>query len=409
MTTDVLNERERPFQAMCARVALDGFALDPGHIKGKIAEFTGARETARQRVEALTGGTITNPSSTKDVPAALLSMGVPLGGTSAAKDVLGKVLADNGGDAYEHAELLQGILEYRHDVTTLGLLLEPLDLLCSRGDGRMRPTVYTLNADTGRTSCVRPNGQQFSRQGGIRACVRADPGYAGITADFAGVEIRVGAALSGDTQLLAAELSTRCQACGHDPCDPVTCGKNQKGLHWMAARMAWGAEATKENRYAAKRIIFSKMFGGSPKAGAAQTGVTYGAARAVHDAFEALAPRFTEWDREMRAYADAGGRAFRAYSGRTIWLPRGRAHAAGNYAIQGTARELLVDGALRWRGTRWGGLPILPIHDELLCFVPAQEAEEALSALVACMENELYGVAIEAAGSGPFLAWPDSS
>jgi DNA polymerase I-like protein with 3'-5' exonuclease and polymerase domains len=111
----------------------------------------------------------------------------------------------------------------------------------------------------------------------------------------------------------------------------------------------------------------------------------------------------------MRAYADAGNRAYRAYSGRTIWLPRGRSHAAGNYAIQGSARELLVDGALKWHQTRWGKLPLLPIHDELLLFVPAAEAAEALEALKACMRTTLNGVPIEAAADEPFQAWPDSS
>lgn len=383
--------REREFQAMCARVAHDGFRLDRAHITAKVAGHEAAREACRERVQRLAPA-ISNPSSTKEVPEALAALGVPLGLTeggkpSAAKPELERLAADPG---YEHHELLASILEYRHHVTTLGLLLEPLLVLCEHGDGRMRPVVYTINADTGRTSCVRPNGQQFSRQGGIRACVTADPGMLGISADFSGVEIRVAAALSGDPDLLRAETEG-------------------DGLHWMAARMAWGPAATKENRYAAKRIIFSKLFGGSAKAGARQTGVPHEAALAVHEAFERIAPRYAAWDREMRAYADAGNRAYRAYSGRTIWLPRGRSHAAGNYAIQGTARELLVDGVLRWGRTRWGGLPLLPIHDEILTFVPAAEAAEALEALKACMATTLLGVPIEAAADEPWVSWPDSS
>jgi hypothetical protein len=81
--------------------------------------------------------------------------------------------------------------------------------------------------------------------------------------------------------------------------------------------------------------------------------------------------------------------------------------------IQGTARELLVDGVLRWKDTRWGHYPLLPIHDEVFAFVPLAEAEEALATLIACMRSqrfyEIYGVPIEAAGEGPFQAWPDSS
>lgn len=414
---EVILAREREFQAMCARVSHAGFRLDSDHITAKIAEYETARETALQRVTELCPA-ITNPSSTTEVPAALDDLDVPLertkpskkfpqGQLSAAKEVLEPLAAD---PSYEHHELLRSILDYRHDVTTLGLLLRPLQVLCEHGDGRMRPVVYTINADTGRTSCVRPNGQQFSRQGGIRACVIADEGMAGISADFSGVEIRVGAALSGDQDLLRAETSAYCLACTSEPC---TCGQEQSGLHWMAARMAFGPDATKEDRYNSKRIIFSKMFGGGPKSGARQVGIPEDAAVKVHRAFERIAPRFAQWDQQMRAYADAGHRGYRAYSGRTIWLPRHRSHAAGNYAIQGTARELLVDGALRWHQTRWGRYPLLPIHDELLTFVPAAEAAEALETLKACMRNQHFyewsGVPIEAAADEPFLAWPDSS
>lgn len=397
--------RERRFQVMCARVAHEGFRLDPEHIRLKVAEFTAKRENARERVTALCPD-ITNPSSTKEVPEALAKLGIQLGVTPAGKPSAAKaeleMLASQPG--YEHAELLRDILAYRHCVTTLGLLLEPLSVLCERGDGRMRPVVYTINADTGRTSCVRPNGQQFSRQGGIRACVIADEGMLGISADFSGVEIRVAAALSGDMNLLRAEL---------DGQDHETCADHRHGLHWMAAKMAWGEGATKENRYAAKRIIFSKLFGGSAKAGARQTGVPHEAALAVHRAFEQIAPGHAEWDKRMRAYADAGNRAFRAYSGRTIWLPKGRSHAAGNYAIQGTARELLVDGTLAWEQTQWGRLPLLPIHDELLTWVPEDEAYAARETLKACMRNqrfyEEFGVPVVAAADEPFRAWPDSS
>ena len=403
-------DRERRFQAMCARISHQGFRLDPAHIAAKITEYEAAQAEALARVQAACPA-IVNPSSPKEVPAVLAAMGVPLertkaGNPSAAKEVL-EPLANI--DGYEHAPLLRDILSYRHDVTTLGLLLRPLNVLCERGDGRMRPVVYTINADTGRTSCVRPNGQQFSRQGGIRACVIADPGMAGISADFSGVEIRVGAALSGDEALYRAETSTMCQACGNDPC-AAWCGKDQKGLHWMAARMAFGPDATVEDRYNSKRIIFSKMFGGGPDSGAKQVGLPVAAGRKVHDAFEAIAPVFTGWDWQMRAWVKAGNRGFQAYSGRTIWLPpKHRPHAAGNYAIQGTAREFLVDGCLRWGQTRWGHRPLLPIHDEVFTFVPEADAAEASAALVECMRSELYGVPIVAKASEPFYAWPDSS
>ena len=132
----------------------------------------------------------------------------------------------------------------------------------------------------------------------------------------------------------------------------------------------------------------------------------------VYRVFQQIAPTYTAWDQQMRQYVGNGGRTFPAYSGRTIWLPKNRGHAAGNYAIQGTARELLVDGVLKWADTRWGHHSLLPIHDEILTFVKCDSYEEALEAqatLIECMKTELYGVPIGADADVPFQSWPDSS
>jgi hypothetical protein len=169
--------REREVQAMCARVALDGFALDHPHIQAKIEEHEKSKAEHRYNTEILTEGKIFNPQA-PGTGAALIELWPHLasvldrsedtGEPSAAKKSLAKITG-NGIEAVTAKE----ILAYRHDVTTLSLLLRPLESLCAHGDARMRPTVYTINADTGRMSCVRPNGQQFSRRGGIRACVIA--------------------------------------------------------------------------------------------------------------------------------------------------------------------------------------------------------------------------------------------
>jgi hypothetical protein len=157
--------RERECQALCARVALDGFALDHAHITAKIEEHEASKAEHRSNVEILTGGKIVNPSA-PGAGAALIELWPHLasvldrsedtGEPSAAKKSLAKIQ----GDGIEWITA-QEILAYRHDVTTLSLLLRPLESLCVNGDSRMRPTVYTINADTGRMSCVRPNGQQF--------------------------------------------------------------------------------------------------------------------------------------------------------------------------------------------------------------------------------------------------------
>jgi DNA polymerase I-like protein with 3'-5' exonuclease and polymerase domains len=265
----------------------------------------------------------------------------------------------------------------------------------------------------------------------------------GISADFQGCEIRVAAALSGDMGLYEAEISPWCYKCERDstegsecPCgvkDDGTLAAHQ-GLHWRTAHGAHKHEATKEHRYMAKRGTFTRLFGGGYSTAAAQVGCAESDMQKIFKSFDDNAPDFTAWDNEMRDWYKAGSLVWRdyttgqnhvesidghnrmiyqAYSGRPIYIANG-AHAAGNGAIQGTARELLVDGTLKWRKTRWGLLPLLPIHDQLLGFVPAQEAEAASVELARCMETRVlsspgFEVFIGADVDRPFKSWPDSS
>lgn len=460
-------DRERRAEAVCARVNLDGAALDPPHIKKMIDQHEMSRETHRFNVLVLSDNTIDNPSS-PDVGEKLIALDPSLlnvlersektGRPSAARASLEKISDVQEYDTLtevtlkEHSSPLQyevnnsevirqkpesymlarEILAYRHDVTTLGLLLRPLNTLCDEGDGRMRPTVLTINADTGRMSTVRPNSQQFSRQGGVRACVKADPGMKGIAADFSGCEILVAAALSGDRGLYEAEMSPRCWACGSNPCDS-NCGKGHSGLHWRTAHTARGEAATKEDRYNAKRGTFTRLFGGGPATAAKQVNSPVHVMEELFAAFDESAPDFTAWDNWMRkCYYDGslvwrdygtgenyrqdipGSRrmTYRTYSGRNIYV--NAPHAAVNYAVQGTARELLVDALLEWAKGPWGHCVIIPIHDELVAFVPEAEAEEATKFLVKCMTTSIlsvpgWDVLIGAEPDEPWTSWPDSS
>ncbi len=423
-------DRERRVQGICARAAYAGFPLDLPHIQKKIEEFTENQQRARAKVEELTEGRITNPSSSKDVLALLLERGYDLkldrktGQPTAGKESLEPHA--NRGD-----ELAKNIIEYRHDVTTLGLLLRPLENLCLEGDAIMRPTVYTINAKTGRMSCVRPNGQQFSRQGGIRACVKAWDGTLGISADFSGCEILVAAALSGDKGLYEAETSDTCWKCETAFCG---CEKPHTGLHWRVAHAAFGKDARKEDRYNSKRGTFTRLFGGGPGTAADQVGCDIAVMYRVWEAFAEVAPVFTDWDNWLRDRFAAGSMVwrdyatgtnysqpingtkhmiYRTYSGRNVYVTKGP-HAAGNGAIQGTARELLVDGLLRWEHTQWGSLACLPVHDECVILVPEAEAEEATETLKSCMRTRVlstpgFEVLVDASSDRPWASWPDSS
>jgi P4 family phage/plasmid primase-like protien len=391
-------ERERTAQRMTARVAYHGVRLDAEHIAVLTEKHTTGRAESAVRVRAFG---VDNPGSDQQVGQAVSQLGAELPKTTTGRpSVAAGVLEPLKGAEGALGDLIRGVLDYRHHDTALGLFLEPYRLLCERGDGRARPTVYTLGTDTGRMCCVRPNLQQLPREGGMRACITADPGQLMIGADFSGVEIRVAAALSQDPTLL------RLLAEGRD-------------LHAEVALQVWGANpeasakagvptASKANRYQAKRIVFGRLYGGGLATLAMQAGVSEPVAQSALDVLDALTPTLTAWSRSIRQAVQRGQTQFRSYSGRVIHLPREFPHKGPNYCIQGSARELLVDALVKWRDTPWGICTLLPVHDELDGFVPAGDAEAATQMLVQCMETELFGVKIVAEPSVPSFAWQDS-
>jgi P4 family phage/plasmid primase-like protien len=386
-----LLDRERTVHRMVSRVAHEGLRIDGEHAAELLAQHTQARAEAANLVRELSGGEIENPGSNDQVGKTLTALGARLPATKTGKPSVAEGAIDPLRDTEGPiGALATAVLTYREHDTACGTFLEPYLQLTQRGDGRARPTVYTLGADTGRMSCVRPNLQQVPRLGGFRACITADPGEVLISADFAGVELRVAGALSQDQALI--EIL-------QDP---------SRDIHREIAQLVWGPEAGKAERYRAKPMVFGRLYGAGVTGLARDNGVDEITAKRVIEAMDALTPGLTEWSRMTRGEIEAGRTQWQTYSGRIIHLPKDSPHAGPNYKIQGTARELLMDALLRWHGTGWGNAVILPVHDEVVAKVPAAEAEEATAALVQCMTSELYGVTIKAEASEPSFAWADS-
>lgn len=392
-------ERERLAQRMVNRGAHRGVRLDPEQIAALTVRHRAGMDDATMRVR---GFGVENPGSDQQVARTAVELGAQLpltkgGAPSVAKGVLEPLREAEG----PLGQFVTAVLDHRHHETALGLFLVPYADLCERGDGRARPTVYTLGTNTGRMSCVRPNLQQLSKKGGIRACITADSGQTIISADFSGVEIRVAAALSQDPTLI------RMLAEGRD-------------LHEEIALQVWGSDPeasakagrpapAKAHRYKAKGIVFGRMYGGGLATLSAQVGVTEQVGQQVLDVLDALTPQLKAYSRSVSDAVRAGHTRFPSYSGRTIHLPQDTPHKSLNYVVQGSARELLVDALERWADTPWGGCTLIPVHDELLAFVPEQDGHAATAELQRCMAGELYGIPIVSEADAPSFAWQDST
>jgi P4 family phage/plasmid primase-like protien len=383
MPAPTVYAREVAVQAAVGAVSYVGIALDRDHIETKIAQHSPQRAAAVARLAEFG---ILNPSSNDQVAAELLRRGavvgdgpgqIPLTEKARKPSVKADVL-DRLPRTVDLAPVVDALLTYRHHQRVLSTYLKPYYLLCTQGDGRMRSTVYTLQADTGRFSCVHENLQNIPTHGGIRECYVCDPGDLFIDADLSGVEVAVLAALSQDEVLLELVASGR-------------------KLHKIIAEQVYGSGYTPRQYGYVKNGVFAKLYGAGIQRIASTVGCSDEEATEMVRALDDLAPHAKRWGYDLRNRAKAGMQRIQLYSGRVLHLPSATPHKIVNYYVQGTAREILVDGLLRWRQTKWGDYGIIvPVHDEILATVPAAEADEAMAALGQCMASELYGVRIGA-------------
>jgi hypothetical protein len=374
-----VERRERRVQVITAPTAYAGVPLDAEQVSGQIAE----REPVIEELGArLAAAGLANARSPKQVTEAFTARGVTI--PDSTKFTMQKLVAlhpDEGVKA-----MAADVLAYRKAATFMSTFLVPWREQCERGDGVIRPTIYTLGADTGRMSSVRPNAQNLPKKGGARECWVAGPGKKIIRADMSSVEVRVIAALSQDPQLMAMLA-------------------NGLKLHDRIAEQVFGPGYTETQRGWAKNGVFAHFFGAGLEKLAATIQAPLEVAAAVVEALGVVAPGVAAWADQVRQAVRGGMNQFRTYSGRVIHLDTSQPHKAVNYLVQGTARELLVDTLLAWDDGPYAGGVIVPVHDEVIAWVDEADADAATEYLVRCMTRELYGVAIVCEPDPPSDRW----
>lgn len=243
---------------------------------------------------------------------------------------------------------------------------------------RVHPNIKIMGAITGRQSVTGPPMQTFKKDDPrLRGCFLADPGTAFVSCDFQNVEVRVAAGLSEDKALTAM----------------VSAGGS---MHLNNAYQIFGEQISKtDSRYKIAKIgTFACLYGAGATGLSGQLGIPLQQAQDFKSKL-------------VDAYPDAFLRFPRAMSrlkrvvtdwGRVIPLQRGFEYKAGNYAIQSSARELLVDAVKRlitdyhvpeeWI---W-----LLVHDEIIVQCPDYQVSNVVEAMNSAMTAVYRGVPITA-------------
>jgi DNA polymerase-1 len=292
------------------------------------------------------------------------------GAPSLSKAHLDAIIARSEGDVEA-----QQVLQHKQKVSQLANDLANLEgfIALSDDEWRVHPELNTLRARTARMSVTRPALQTLKKKGDLRDCFIAAPGMVMVSCDFAQIELRVAAALSGD----------------HALTKPILEGRD---LHDDTAERIFGTHFDAEQRAIAKMANFLSVYGGGAKTLAVQAGIDLGMAKMVVGKWKTAYPHLVALAQSLSTRSEVV-----TPTGRRLPIDPERPYSALNYLIQSTSRDLLVI-ALRRVVDNLGmaeNVQLL-VHDEILLQIPEHTAEAQVAAVKEQMATTLYGVPIEA-------------
>lgn len=248
---------------------------------------------------------------------------------------------------------------------------------------RIHPEFNQLGAATGRFSCNNPNFQQIPRQSEnapFRSCFNPAKGYKLVTTDYSTFEMRIMAELSEDASLIDAF-------------------KRGVDVHSHTAALMFGLELTDDfakthpdERFAAKSINFGLMYGRGPSSLAGQLGISPERGREYLEKYFRSYPGVKKYLDKMAKEAVKKGWSTTP-AGRKRWYvqpdrtdpeyTRKISHIerqAKNHPIQGTNADAikyaLVFLTEKIKGKGFDASIILTVHDEIVCEVREDQAEE---------------------------------
>ncbi|MBA3451075.1 MAG: hypothetical protein H0T18_07680, partial [Chloroflexia bacterium] len=237
--------------------------------------------------------------------------------------------------------------------------------------GRIHANYRLIGAASGRMACSKPNLQNIPREPAYRRCICPSPGRVLIKADYSQIELRIAAQISGDSAMQAAFRA------GED-------------LHTKTARAVLDREPTAEDRQLAKALNFGLLYGMGAERLRAYARDEYGVTLSANEA-EQFRQRFFQAYPGLRAWHRAQQEGeVTTYT--LIGRPR---HGVSQFAeklnspVQGTGADILKGAMARlWadRAVVPSAVPVLVVHDEIVCEVDRGEADACATWLTAHME-----------------------
>ena len=399
-----LSEVEEPLVKVLLEMEREGVKIDVGALKEYGRELD--REILGFTQEILKyADPGFNPDSPKQLGEMLFGkLGLP-GGRKTASGQWStdeKTLSKLAG---EHP-IIASILEYRACTKLKSTYVDKLPTLID-DQGRVHTTYAQAFTETGRLSSSDPNLQNIpirTERGKFirKAFVARDEDHVIISADYSQIELRLMAAMSGDTAMLAAF-------------------RNGEDIHRDTASRVYDvmpAFVTPEQRSACKMVNFGIIYGISAFGLSQRLKVPRKEAADLIETYFKLYPSIKEFMGRAIAKAREKGyaetvlgrrRTLRDINSRNATARQAAERDAINTPIQGSAADLIkiamvrVDRAIKAENLR--AKMVLQIHDELVFDCPKDETERLKEIVRREMSTALdFGVPLEV-GIGEGANW----
>jgi DNA polymerase-1 len=233
--------------------------------------------------------------------------------------------------------------------------------------GRVHPHINPLGSDekgrTGRMSITDPALSVLEKSALIRDCIVAGEGQKLLAIDYQNEELRIIASLCKSPAMIEAF-------------------ERGEDMHKTTASKMFGIpveEVNSEQKTRAKRAMFTKAYGGREKTFAAYMGLSFEEGKRYFDTLSFLYPELDEYIESQKQTisenkVDGYGHIFLS-DGRKLNIPANISFKAVSYSSQGEGSLVLKKKLVQLDAAGFGPYLRLPVHDETIFEVPADEAD----------------------------------
>lgn len=392
---DLYRKIEAPLVKVLADIEYEGIRIDAGFLDAYAVELTQHIAAMEAKVWDAAGFPF-NLGSPKQVGEALFErLKLPYRG---GKTKSGQYSTDEEtlSDMAAESPIVEDILRHRTLTKLKSTYVDALPKLINPRTGRIHSSFNQTIAATGRLSSTNPNLQNIPVRTPEGAKVREafiprDDQYVLLAADYSQIELRLIAAISGDEAMLEAFRA------GQD-------------IHRATAARVFDTpfeEVTREQRYRAKTVNFSIIYGAGAQNLSRQLGLKRAEAKELIDNYFAKYPGLRHYMESIVAEAREKGyvttlmgrrRYLRDIHSRNSLSRSNAERMAINTPIQGTAADMIKIAMVDINRWLWeSGLKtrmVLQVHDELVFDAHKDELEQIKPVIIEKMRSAIPDLAV---------------